>query len=1318
MLKTGSRPSTMRKSRSHRPRIRAWHGLLALALLPGCDRSPEAPAGVEAAPSRANSLVDAINDARPGDTIVLPAGTFAAGIRLPPRVSLRGAGYRKTILDARKVEVGVSIEAGAGAEIADLTVIGASKTAVLVAGASDVALRRLRTTGGLNGVNFAGVTGGRIENVISDDNRYGIVVSGGHGNAVVNCTLARNSSLALSFPSGDATVAFNNCIAESETGVYIGESAQGVRLDHNLYFATFVGKRAGQIGRKTLGEWQSLSGQDSRSVQLPLAFRDPKNGDYRPSGTLPWSLERAVTSDWGVAELGAVKAPALDAEGAPRAGAYDLGAFEVAPSTPPRPPDGLLTIRSDPGIKSAGVFAPGGREVSYLFHNLPLPAGKHPFWLPTRDSRGSPIPPGTYELRTVESALSWESLGRIGNSGDVFPPGKAAGTRPSFAVFDRGGRLVVGYGRSPDATILRGYDAASGRWLWAFGGSSGLHGLSMNGDGSVDMLRPAGTQGSIARIDPATGTLVRRGDRDSDSGALAFEGGGAATGLAELDGHFYVADAGAGVIRHGPKQPFALDRTFAVAQPSSPSADASTGRLWLIGRGSRLLALDPAGKVVADVAPLEAPAALAARDGRLAVASRATGKVHLFDASDPGAPRPIATVGTGDGPYGPYRPDRFHFQRAAEEPGCDVSLAMGPNGELAVTEDDRVLVFDREGKSLWTTFGLAGDACVVSHADRGRVFTPDGRKSLRLDEGAGTWAPDAFWEVPRGTFLGDFVDGGKTFGAFVVATVPPQEHGALLLVRYDGQSARPMLLMAQEAKTGRYLSRKDDNRDGRLDDRDEVTVMSPPRGAPDPLRGGPVAHRVFSTLEPGGDLVTPSLHAETWGAIWHYSGLDLQGTPTYRLQDCRELRRRAGGLISPYTRKPDPSGSLVGTVPEADGGFTGLIHLRSSPGGTGLIDHAGTDLIRVDGEGLPLWDHPLSAHKGLVGLQAVGPLLLTGVGATCEVLAFNRDGLGVGSFGPGPEVHYSGSSLDQPRSLRAYRGIDGRTYALVADNANGMPHWWRLHGDDTIATGATPITLDQPAAQALAALPAAPVVAGARPATPSIRVPHLAADLPIDGELEKWRKAGIAPQIIVTPETAAGAIDGPRDVSALIRLARRGNALYLQVLTFDDVPSFPQPVARRHRQDGVEFRINGSGSLPGSRFDITRTVDAGPVVLREHFDSNAPDFLVPPAHAPRVVKVLPNARDLPERRLIESIYGVDMADSPVIVTECKLPIDTTTYKDAVNDLFPLKSGRKFRIGFAINDSDDPGTDVPDYLVWPATYTNFNTLDDLAIAVLE
>src|SRR4051794_14105813 len=91
--------------RSRRPPAPALLGILMLASLAGCDRAPEVPASVEPpAPLRAKSLADAIAGAQPGDTIVLPTGTFEGGIMLPPRVSLRGAGYRKTIVDARKAE--------------------------------------------------------------------------------------------------------------------------------------------------------------------------------------------------------------------------------------------------------------------------------------------------------------------------------------------------------------------------------------------------------------------------------------------------------------------------------------------------------------------------------------------------------------------------------------------------------------------------------------------------------------------------------------------------------------------------------------------------------------------------------------------------------------------------------------------------------------------------------------------------------------------------------------------------------------------------------------------------------------------------------------------------------------------------------------------------------------------------------------------------------------------------------------------------------------------------------------------------------------
>ena len=88
-------------------------------------------------------------------------------------------------------------------------------------------------------------------------------------------------------------------------------------------------------------------------------------------------------------------------------------------------------------------------------------------------------------------------------------------------------------------------------------------------------------------------------------------------------------------------------------------------------------------------------------------------------------------------------------------------------------------------------------------------------------------------------------------------------------------------------------------------------------------------------------------------------------------------------------------------------------------------------------------------------------------------------------------------------------------------------------------------------AATLAALPAAPVVQEVTPPQPQISIPRLAAPFTIDGTLEKWRKAGIQPQILLPPGE-----DGAEKGSAMIRLAYEGQNLYVQVLQFDDVPTF------------------------------------------------------------------------------------------------------------------------------------------------------------------
>ena len=157
----------------------------------------------------------------------------------------------------------------------------------------------------------------------------------------------------------------------------------------------------------------------------------------------------------------------------------------------------------------------------------------------------------------------------------------------------------------------------------------------------------------------------------------------------------------------------------------------------------------------------------------LAVASRSAGKIHFFDCSDPKNLKVDArTLGTGDGPFGPFVTDRFLFQNAPSRRGSHVDLALGPAGQLAVADYNRLLLFDAAGKNLWYTFGVFGNGTRPNFADRRRVFDPMGHWSFWLDEkatgwkpGQENWKPDAFWDLPLENFKGAFDYAGITFGA-------------------------------------------------------------------------------------------------------------------------------------------------------------------------------------------------------------------------------------------------------------------------------------------------------------------------------------------------------------------------------------------------------------------------------------------------------------------------------------------------------------------------------------------------------------------------
>ncbi len=1286
------------------PRRFAWVALALSPLIAGAiwARSTVRERGaVAAVDDRADDLKSAIAKAKPGDTIVLAAGTYLAPIELPAGVGVKGAGRHATIIDARAQAIGISTEGGSNAEIADLTVMGAKQTNIKVSSTKGTKIRGVRSVGSINGISFTNVENGRIENTIADENRYGIVVGGGENVVVVNCTLARNGSIGLSLPVGERPIAFNNVVVESSTCLYLGDKVVDPKIDYNLYFGQTIGKLSGQTAKNSLNEWRYVSGQDFHSVSYSVEFRDRKIGDFRPASRLSWSLERATTSDWGVAEFAGSKAPAADVDGSPRVGAVDAGAFEVT-FKPSREPDGKFEIENDQGWKSAGLFDRNDRLVFYLFHELPLAKGKYSFWAPGTTDWGRPIAAGDYELRIVEAELGWRYMGYIGDDGEPYPQSRTASVAPGLVAFDQAGHLLMAQGWSEDGTNLRAYSALDGKLDWFFEGSSETRGLAVAGDGVVYIARNLEKTIKISRLDPKRGSAAAgegfpRGEFEAKLDPK-FEG------IAELDGRLYIADRAHNEVKATDVGGSEFVETFVVDAPSHPAADRVNHLIWLIGGDKKVIAINGQGRVLVEASPVEFPAALAFHDGKLAIASRKTGKVHVFDATTPTELKPTRTLGRGDGPFGPYLPDRFTFQAKSRFPGSHLDIALGPNGKIAVVDGNRLLVFDDNNKLVWSTYGVFGNAMTPSFVDPKRIYDAQGSRSLVLDFEKGAWRPEAFLStgLKNEEFLGEYEFNGKRYGVFLLGA--PGRERSLVTGRFDDRGFHPVSVLTKEKNQCAIIA--DKNQDGLLDEHDSPRMVAG-------LRPGVGWFGRFNVLYPNGDIL--AIGAGGWFAHWKPS-FDSRGIPVYLPEKVDSLKRDPKGIVSPYTHEHDPQASPYCVVPALGGGYVANVNYKTSPGGTGLSNTAGTDLAGVDSRGDVRWVHPYSEKKGIVGLARLGPVMITGVTETSEIVAVDRDGLGLNGFTLPAKLHYSGYFLDHTEAVRSLRGTDGRLYALIADNYNGRIHWWRLEGEDRIKSRKTKFVVSSEVARLAAVGRRRAGSAIVEPSATVVRVSRLDSPLAIDGDLDKWRKAGIVPQIIMTPETSSGGISGPRDASAVIRLAYHEKSLYVQILQFDDVVSFHQPVAFHYKQDCVEMCINGF--MTGFKFDVTQTTDAGPMIVRQRFGANALEKILPKNHVPLSIKALPDAKEVVERELIENVFGENMADCKVIATEFRLPIDEITYQGDPKAIFPLRSGQTFWIGFMIDDNDNPGTDVQNLMVWPSTYGTFKAVESGARAVLD
>lgn len=1100
-----------------------------------------------AAPPAEDSLKDLkpvddfLKEAAPGTTVVLPAGTFRGPASLPAGVGLKGAGFDKTIIDAGGAQIGLAVADGNNVEISDLTVRGAMICNLVVKNAVSPRISRVRVTGANLGMSFVDVQGGRIENAIIAHNVNGLAVSGGKDNVVVNCTIADNSDLGLSLPSGQNTIVFNNCITGNKTGVYLGGEPNAVQMDYNLYCNPILGKMAGEVSRLEVASWRFLTNQDSHSLTLPVEF--DASGSYRPTRALSWAQDRAATGDWGAAEFAKTQAPQQDIVEANRVGAPDVGAYEISPE-PSRPGDGNLVIRSS-GLTSAGIFTRDGHEVAYLFHNLPMAKGEYKVWFPARDFQGQPIGPGKYEIRVVQSNLQWDYLGAMAPALGNEPVSQ----RHPLVAFDTRGHLLLADSASDDFVNLRDYDpngkvrpepkpakpasapasqaaktastsqAAStpasgpteGRRrpveqpaiavspltpqdkvaeTWHFAGGDFVRGLAVGSDGMIYLLRlPAYSPGDekrvqMSRIDPNTGKLFVRIDPNTHKPADAnyeppqqfnVDLSEPAGGMAQLGGKLFAYDANAKAIRFGEQGAATFAGRIDAPAVTALAADEKAGVLWAISN-QKLLAMSADGKKLAELQLVPQPVAIAARDGKLAVASAADGKVHVFDVADPAAAKETAVLGSGEEPYGLITAKKFFFKPAGTWKGCSVALALGPAGEMAVAEMNRVIVFDGNGQFLWEDAAGFGGA---QKPGGERVFSADGRLSAlsRFNR----WIPEAFWETPLSdaTFCGGFMFKAAHYGVFL-----PRERD-MLLVRYDAYRAKPILEMGYDPALKIYCRRTDTNGDGVIDEKDTAQPLLEKDGnvfmgfSTNPSVPSPMDFNGRTVMTWSGDLCT------LWGmaSVWP-SGDEESNRPVPTYDFTQRHRIPVGAVRSPYTGAMDSNLHVTAAVPTW-GGW--LLNVRLPSDGNylvGMDDACGSNLLGLDDDDNPRWFNPSFIHRQgaadsnlqperISGLLENGGICLTGRTTSTDVLAFSPDGLGLGGFGmPAPSrmmnIRAEGSDLGKGRM---YRGRDGRTYAQIMTRGPALSYCFVLKNSN-VGAWTTFVTLDEEQAKVLSSLPA------------------------------------------------------------------------------------------------------------------------------------------------------------------------------------------------------------------------------------------------------
>jgi len=1273
-----------------------------------------------------------IQAAKAGSVVFFEPGTYKVGnVKVPAGVLVVGSGAAETIFDATGFENGLTFSGETPKNsdglrlggMTDVTVRNATGAGVIVDKAGPLTLSRIAVLDCPAGMPVAKATACSLDNVIVANAQSGISLVDCTDISLVNATIADIAGTAINVSGCSKVTIFNNLVAGAAFGIVLGDN-KDVAINHNIYNANYVGRMPGHTYRKRVEAWYHLSGYDRHSQTIGVEFADADKHDYRVTSPLSWSPVRATTAYAGTAEFNKVKAPDTDITGQKRGPSVDIGAHQSAFAAP-RKADGTFEVKNGDGITSAGLFTKDGVCVRYLFQNTPLAKGTYEFWLPSRDWQGREIKPGDYEVRLIESNMKLQYIAAGGN-GDPETSKKLPATTkkrysldPFAAAFTDDGRIIFSQSGFESGEHVRMFSPDMGDIPWSMTG--GGHAVAVAIDhknkhayvlrqGEGQPLRAC----SLIRIHVEDGTPAPFKNGSFEKGFEEIKGAG---GMTLLGDKLYITEPAANKVHTLTIKDNDVTVTGGfsggeLVSPTQIAADDKSGLLWIVCDNKQLLALTPAEGNLAwpsqKVASVDQPTSVAANNGRVAVYSAKDNKVTIYNAVKAGL-QTVRTVGTGGESYGKIEGEKFW------SPG---SLALGKDSQLLVIDKPRTMVFDKDGKLVRQMNGMWGQGIgygMFAGDDRMHFFNINGEYSIIFDAKNQTWEPGTRWKYTMTQATPNFcyAAGGKTFAIYHAREKDQPTY--LYVTRLESETG-----------TARAVSRYGFDTEGlfrQLANAEGIVADDAAKEYIKDAEGKAITANFIN--EPGFTSTDFNVNGHLFIPLRKHiqyipmTGLDANGVPAYDFTKMKLITGLVEGqttFTSPYDFQTTEDVSIAQDVwMFEDGSFTAPVSVKSGPGPDLASEHTNaTNAAGFDANGNMRWFSPLNPFGLKIGFQghlAMGDIAFFGRGAICEWETMDRDGLGTGAIGTPADMGWGGMWLDNPRQMQPFVGNDGKHYLIVGDYCAQAYHWMTLIGQDKLVRQRVAVKVDDALAAELAKAPAKPMPHFPVPQPPKFTIKKIDKELPMDGDLAKWRTLGIKP-IVVGPDQTLK--NDPRDTSAVIRMAWNGEKIFVQVIKFDDVITFHQRNIHAHYlQDGIEMCINIFYN--GWKYNVTR-MEGKDVVFRDRFFEQNSGF-VDEKMVPRKITVFDNAKDVEERKMFEASRGVDMSNCKVMLVEFTLT------KAAIEGMSggwqaELESGKSFIVGFSINDGDIPGADLMNLITWPVMYGTFSRAEAFATATLE